>query len=61
MRCGRYAEAEDDYRDALRILRAQLGDTHYKLAYPLHGLGEGTAGKGRSGRRGARPQRRSEA
>ena len=43
---GRYAEAEDDYRDALRILRAQLGETHYKLAYPLHGLGEARLGRG---------------
>jgi tetratricopeptide (TPR) repeat protein len=43
---GRYAEAEDDYRDALRIIRAQLGATHYKVAYPLHGLGEARLGRG---------------
>jgi len=43
---GRYAEAEVDYSDAVRIIRAQLGATHYKVAYPLHGLGEARLGRG---------------
>jgi tetratricopeptide (TPR) repeat protein len=43
---GRYAEAEGDYRDALRIVQAQLGAEHYKVAYPMHGLGEARLGRG---------------
>ena len=36
----RYADAEPDYRDALRVLRTQVGARNHLTGYPLHGLGE---------------------
>ena len=43
---GRYSEAEPEYREALRIMSAQLGPTNYKVAFPMHGLGEARMGVG---------------